>query len=124
MNRWLFAVLAALILLAPSIPHAEARDWTAAEKGLGVAALTLHMIDLGQTRHIAKSGGVFHELNPVIGRHPSVGRVNGYFLASGLLIASLAHFVPEYRKELLMLYVGVQAANTARNFSIGLRVSF
>lgn len=124
MNRVVAVVVTLWLLLVCCIPLAQAKEWTGEEKGWATAAAALHVIDWGQTRHIAKSNGEFYEVNPVIGRHPSSGRVNGYFIASGLVIAGLAHFIPEYRRELLMLYVGVQTVNTARNFHIGLRVSF
>ena len=118
-------IAAGLISLAATTAHAdEIRPWTTTEKTLGVAALVLHTIDWRQTSYIAKNPHRFHETNPLIGRYPSTGRVNGYFLASGLVIAGLAHYFPEWRPILLGVYVGGQIANTHRNYQLGLRVSF
>lgn len=121
-------VLAVILLLgigscAAAADHQWDRQWDNKEVALGVTALALHVIDWKQTQMIVKTPG-YYEQNLLLGKHPSMSAVNTHFLISGLLVAGLAHFVPEYRKEILSVYVVVQTVNTVRNYSIGLRVKF
>lgn len=111
------------ILLGLSL-SANARDWTADERSWAIAAAAIGATDYMQTRYIARHPDRFHEINPLMPRHPSLGDVNRHFLVSALVIGSIAHFVPEYRKPALQVYVAIGSVNVARNFHIGLGLSF
>lgn len=99
-------------------------EWTPTQIKMGAAALALHTVDWGQTRHIAKNPDHFRELNPILGEHPSLGQVNRHFIISGLLVAGLAHYLPQYRSNILKIYIGIQTINTIRNYHIGLKMDF
>lgn len=120
----IIVILLCLSWFAMNQANAQSLEWTNTQKGLAVAAVMLHTIDWGQTRHIASNLHKWRELNPVIGPAPSRGRVNGYFLLTGVTIGLMAHFMPRFRTTLLSVYVGGQVLNTARNFSLGLKMSF
>ena len=80
-------------------------------------ALTVSLIiDWLQTRYIAKNPKIWSEINVYLGVHPSVGRVNVYFL-----ICILAGwFVPWW------LQAGVLALETyitIRNYKLGIKIA-
>lgn len=104
--------------------HAQ-DPWDTTDKVLASVALTATVIDWGQTRYIAKNPQQFHENNPILGEHPSVGKVNTYFVGAIVAGAVVAHYLPsEYRKYFLggvsVLEIGV----AAHNKHIGIKVSF
>jgi len=66
--------------------------------------------DMLTTLDIAKHPNLVEE-NPLMGQHPSDGKVLGYFAATGVL-----HYL--VTRELVRLEVGM----VAHNYSIGLRV--
>lgn len=79
--------------------------------------------DWGQTLNIAQHGDRLHEMNPLLGLHPSTGSVNTYFglaslgnLAAGALPTTPRHIV---RGGLLAL----ELANVLRNRSLGIGMS-
>lgn len=124
-NRIVSTAAAAVLALGLSHQaHAEGREWTNSQLAWGAAGLALTAIDWGQTRNISRNPDRFKELNPLVGEHPSLGQVNRHFIVSAALIGLAAHYLPEYRDVILKMHVGLQVANTARNFSIGLRVEF
>ena len=116
-------IIALFTLLLLTAAPAAADNWTPAEKRWAAAAATLHLIDWGQTRYIARSDR-FYERNPILGRHPSSGRVDRYFLATAIGVGLAAHYMPRYRGAILKTYVVVQGLNVARNFRIGVRIEF
>ena len=87
--------------------------------------LALHGLDWAQTRQIAKSPHeTVSETNPILGRHPSVGRVNNYFLATGLGHYGLSKILPPDLAKLFQYgTIGLEAATTGRNklkYNLGL----
>lgn len=115
---------AALLALALLAMPAHAHDWTAPEKGWAAAWLATRAVDWAQTRHIARNPDRFRELNPLIGRHPSLGEVNRHFIVSTALMFAAAHYLPQYRTRLLQVYVVVGAGYVVHNIGIGVRFQF
>lgn len=103
---------------------ASAREWTGQQRAWAAAALGLSLVDWGQTRHIARHPEKYRELNPLLGKHPSLGDVNRHRIVTTGLLMAAAHWLPEHRDLILKVWVGVQVANTARNFTVGLKVDF
>jgi hypothetical protein len=123
MKKILLILLAVMTLHIPAQSHAT--EWSTTQKGLLVTALTLHTVDWGQTRTISLNPNKYYETNPILGRHPSTDRVNVYFAATALIIPTLAHLIPDWRSEILMLWVGVEATVTSRNkFVLGIKTSW
>jgi hypothetical protein len=82
--------------------------------------------DWGQTRYIASHPAEYHEqFNPLIYGHPSMGKVNAYFLANlafhnGIMIALPKKYRPYYA-------AGVTAVEThfvISNNQIGIKIDF
>lgn len=117
-------ILAALLLSFCAVASATDRSWSDSQIRWAAGAAVLHAIDWGQTRDIARQPDSYHERNPILGPHPTLGDVNRHFIVFGAVTAALVHFLPQYRDTLLKVYVGYQMVNTTRNFSIGLRLNF
>ncbi len=97
--------------------------WSAQHKALASTAGALLAADWLQTRQIAKHPDKFHEYNPVLGEHPSQGKVNLYFLAAAGGLMLLADFLPaEYRTGLLYGVIVVQAAAVTNNLQEGISI--
>lgn len=116
------ALALAILLIAWPV---SARDWTGEELGWGAAAAAaVRLADWAQTRNITRNPDRFREVNPIIGEHPSKGRVDGAFVIGSALLFGLAHYLPEYRKQILQWFVVLGGGVVARNASIGVRMSF
>ncbi|CAB4134760.1 hypothetical protein UFOVP274_58 [uncultured Caudovirales phage] len=75
------------------VGNAFAEEWTDQEKAALVVSSALLVMDWNQTRRIAtekipretwhgREFARWEERNPIIGTHPSIGRVNNYFAAA------------------------------------------
>lgn len=85
----------------------------------------VHVLDWGQTLEIARHPQDFYECNPLIGRHPSVGRVNTFMLASTVVHPLVSYALPKpYRTWWQMVTISVTTGLVANNYNIGLRVRF
>jgi hypothetical protein len=116
--------LVALVLALAALHEAAAREWTAEERALGAAALALHLADWSQTLRIGEPDNGVHERNPILGPHPLRSEVNVYFAGTTLLMALLAHALPEIRRPLLYGYIAVGAVAVGNNLALGVRVGF
>ena len=115
------ALMLAILLIAWPV---SARDWTGEDIGWGAAAAAVRLADWAQTRNIVRNPDRFREANPIIGEHPSRGRVDGSFVLGSALLFGLAHYLPEYRKSILQWFVVLGGAAVARNARIGVRMRF
>lgn len=115
-----------LILLLPATLQAEERVWSKTEVSLLVAYQAARFVDWRQTLNIAKQRNpdgshVWYEANPLLGRHPSVGRVNTHYAISAIGVTALAHYLPNrYRKPFLTGAVVFEVAIVARNYNLGI----
>ncbi len=115
-------IILLIIFLCPSIVHAE---WSGSDTAREVVWQGLHVADWGQTLEIARNPVDYHEVNPVIGKHPSVRRVNLYMLSSAVVHAGVSYVLPEKVKVYWQyLSIGISAGCVARNYNIGLGVKF
>ncbi len=86
---------------------------------------TLHLIDLGQTLNIAKDPKHYHEINPILGKHPKVGDVYAVFIFSAFAHPVVSYLLPNpYRKAFQYVTIGMTGMAVINNFSIGLRLDF
>jgi hypothetical protein len=114
----------ALLLAASLVGSAVAQDRPLIDR-TEAAYLTLLAIDWSQTRYIAKNPDRFREINPLLGEHPSLGKVNNYFVASALVNIAAVHYLPErYRKPFQYLTIGFEATTVAHNYSIGIKLDW
>lgn len=106
-------------------------DWNTSQKMIGGAALAATFIDYGQTRWIAihcndrERVNCYGEINPLLGRHPSVGRVNTYFaIVPALEFVIADNLSSEKRTVFLSAIAGLEIGITAHNAHVGYRISF
>lgn len=115
-------VLMILFLALTSPAHAE---WTKTDTAFQAGYLILHVIDWGMTRDIAKNPDKFHELNPLIGRHPSVEWVDTYMALSLVGHTVVSYVLPsKYRRWWQITTIGFKGGLVINSFSIGLKVNF
>lgn len=113
-----------LILLLLFVPSLAFAQWTNEERAWLAASSAALAADWAQTRYIAQHPQQFHELNPVLGLHPSVGRVNNYFL--GALVGNylVADYLSGQRRNWLVGVTVLEGVVVARNMGLGVRMSF
>jgi hypothetical protein len=112
-----------VVVLTPAISSSAELDKT----GLLLEGVwqTLHIADWGQTLDVARNPYDYHEINPIMGRHPSVGNVNIYMGMSALVHAGISYALPKkYRTYWQSISIVVTGALVVHNNSIGLEVRF
>ena len=102
MKPWMIYLAWGLILTV-GVEWAKAADpWSTADKTLAVTAAVAMAADWRQTQQIVEQPNRYHELNPILGAHPTMGAVNRHFALNAALIASGAHYLPSpWRKAYL-----------------------
>ena len=110
-------------LLLVFIFSAQAEPWTTEQKVLSATYLTAHVIDWGQTRSMVINGG-YGDNNPILGKHPSMAKVNTYFLVVPIIGYYALDAFPKNRTGILGFLNAVEILQVAHNYRIGVRVSF
>ncbi len=96
--------------------------WTRTDTALEVTAMGVTAIDEQQTEFIARHGDRFYEMNPLLGAHPNVGAVQGYF-ALALLHPVLACLLsPPLRRSLQIGTIAVEGITVLGNDKTGIRM--
>jgi hypothetical protein len=110
------------LMLTSSVPARV--SWSRTDLALAGAFTAALLIDAGQTRGLAREGWVgFHEGNPLLGRTPSVGRINAYTAAAGFAVLGAAALVPpRARRVLLVAAAAVQAVTVSRSAAKGIPI--
>ena len=99
----------------------QASAWTETDTARQVAYSALHVADWMQTRQIARQPDRFHETNPILGRHPSLGRVDAYMAGTLVLHAAVAYALPSpWRSWWQHVGIAVETGAAAGNAAIGL----
>jgi len=101
---------------------AESKPWTEQEKLLGTVALALHATDVAQTTYGLRQG--YHEMNPLLGRHPHEDKLAGFFVLSSLATYYFLDTHPEHRKVSLYAIIGFKSILVGRHMEMGLKVRF
>lgn len=116
--------LAAYAVLLTCATAQAADPWTDEQKAMGYALVVATVVDWAQTRYISDHP-IFHETNPILGKHPSIGRVNNYFAASLLGGALVMDALPtEYRTMALKAGLVLEVLVVSNNARIGVGVKF
>ena len=85
----------------------------------------LTVADWSQTRYIARHPGQYYEINPIIGKHPSVDKVDRHFVASLILKNGVFFALPEkYRFYWAGANIAIGTAVVLHNNSIGVQMRF
>lgn len=120
----LMAILLCSILLS-GCASTFAEKWSTGDTIREVTYGTLHVVDWGQTRYIAKHPDKYEERNPLIGRHPSTGRVDIYMGSTLLLHPVISGYLkPEYRRWWQYITIGIEGGAVVNNASIGVKIGF
>jgi hypothetical protein len=104
-------IILIVILLCSSCAHIDIspRPWTKDEKMLGAIYIGLHGANAYTTERHQDSPDRYHEVNPALGKHPSDRDIAVYFSVTGIIGLTAAHFMPKYRKAILIGYSGLNA---------------
>lgn len=114
------AVILLFCLLLPACATSFGEKWSSSDTARQLAANALLTTDWGQTLYVADHPGKFYETNPIIGRHPSRGRVNRYFAAANILHPLIsASLKPEAREYWQYITIGLESGVVAHNINIG-----
>ena len=115
-------LLAAASLAALTAVANAGDPWSEVQQASGIALGTLLVVDYLQTRQIAKQPEVYHELNPVLGKHPSISTVNTYFAGVAILgYLTLDALPSDMRSWALGAGIVLELTVTADNNTIGLK---
>lgn len=118
-----FGLLTCLILV--SLVAGCGGRWTQADSAREAAYLALHVVDWGQTLDIADHPEKWHERNPVLGDHPSRGRVNVWFAGTALLHPVISYVLPKpYREAWQYGTIGVEVWCVGGNAKLGVGMGF
>ena len=108
----------------PLLQDAQAAAWDTEQKAMGAVLATVTAVDFMQTRFIA-ANPEFYERNPILGKHPSIGRVNNYFALSYLIGFLVLDALPsEYRTAALKAGIVLETIVVGHNMSIGVGLRF
>ncbi len=121
------AYVLALLLLVACPAHAD--EWTTADTAREVTYLALHVVDWGQTLEVSNHPEKYHEHNVILGKHPSRGEVNAYFIATGLLHPVVSYGLRKYTPDGWVqawqyVTIGIEVGATANNFKLGIGFGF
>lgn len=104
---------------------AAADSWSKQDMALQATYTALHIIDWGQTRYIAKNPKTFFERNAILGKHPTVDKVDMYFAGTLIAHALVTHFLPDkYRPWWQLATISMEGYCVNHNFKAGVRVAF
>jgi len=115
-------------LLFFNVQAAQAADpWKTGDKVIYGIYLSALAVDYSQTSYFLEKTN-YEESNPLLGKHPSQGQVNFYFISAAIIPAILAHFIPgKYRTPALGLLALLEIRPVLHNAitpGIGFRLPF
>lgn len=85
---------------------------------------TLHAVDYGQTRYAMKRPTEFKELNPLLGDHPSEGRLNLFTLVTGIGHILITDYAGKYRSLFQNITIGFKVVCVANNFYVRAKIKW
>jgi hypothetical protein len=130
--------LLSLPLLFACVPPCHADDWSSSDSYRQAALTALLVADWAQTRWAIKHNEnlrycgynaepcrFYKEQNPLLGEHPTIGKVNNLIGASILGHAAIAYMLPRgWREGWTNVWIGVEASAVYYNRSVGLKMAF
>jgi hypothetical protein len=89
-----------------------------------ILALSLWTADYYQTSDIRRHPPC-EETNPILGKHPSQGKINRYFAAGALMIPALHYTLPgKWGQMYTYAIIGAEGKTVFDNAKIGLKIRF
>jgi hypothetical protein len=120
------AIILTVLMLIFTSAQADMSDWTNEQKGWYAAGVIFIVTDWATTRDLSRRYHEgYHEVNPILGRQPSTRQVDQYFALSLLTHYLIADHLSSKNRTIYLKVVTVgQAAVTAHNLNIGLKIKF
>ncbi|MFA6903332.1 MAG: hypothetical protein WC236_09640 [Gallionellaceae bacterium] len=104
---------------------ATADDWTRLDAEREVVYLIVDAMDWAQTRNIARNPDRWYETNAILGDHPSVDKVDAYFVGMALAHCAIAAALPaDYRAAFQYATIGIEVGYVHRNLQLGIGIKF
>ena len=117
--------LLVLLFICLMVIPVNASDWNKTDTAFQIVYTTLHFIDWWQTLDIARNPDKWSETNPILGDHPSVGRVNAYFTLTLIGHTAISYILPkDYRRIWQVVWIGIEAGYVVHNYRAGIRIRF
>ena len=119
MSKWMITGL----LFCVSVATAEPMSRT--DNAWEIAYQVMQVVDWSQTRTIAQHPDRFMEYNPLIGRHPSIGRVDTW-----MAVGMVSHYVVSrslnrrWRRTFQVYTTVAEIAVAGNNRRVGIWLSF
>jgi hypothetical protein len=102
----------------------DVKKWTAMDTSLEITYGAFHVMDWTQTLHLSRNPNGLHELNTIMGRNPSEGRVNSYFAMTLAGHAAVAYMLPKpWRTIWQSVWIGIEYDVVRQNREAGLGIS-
>lgn len=128
--------IAALLVWSSGAYAAE--DWTREDTYRQIALTSLLVIDWAQSRWAIKKNEetnycafgshpctLYQEDNPLLGQHPSIGKLNNLVGASIVGHAAITYILPRgWREGWQYVWIGVEAGAVYNNHSLGIKLKF
>ena len=100
-------------------------EWTDSQVTKAGALAVLTTADWAQTRNIARHPTRWHEANPLMGKHPSMGTVDRHFVGSMVAGALVLNALPtRYRDWALNAGLVIEAGCVGNNLRLGIGIKF
>ncbi len=118
-------ILMLLFIAGPGYGWKFAEDWSTQDTVLQGAFTIVTIIDWGQTRHIATHPDEFYETNKFLGKHPSLKKINIYFIGYIMGNSGISTILwGSYRTIWQSFYFGMETNAIFKNYSIGIKTKF
>ncbi len=128
--RLLVVLFLVLAFHLPACAGKHHQPWSSQDLFLGSVGVVVHGADWGTTRQMPLSdyeinGKKYWEINPLMGRHPTVQEVDAYMAVSLFTKIFVTDFLdPKYRPWWQGLWIAVGVVCVKNNIDQGLRVEF
>jgi hypothetical protein len=101
-------------------------DWSRGDTYRQVSFTGLVVIDWAQTRwSVIDRPEQYHEGNPILGKHPSAGRLAAYEVAVIVGHAAISYMLPaKYRAYWQYGWIGIETGVVLRSYHMGIKMEF
>ena len=127
MKRILASLILSVALTANAgiaTPFGPHDDWTDEDTAFQAAQTAMLYMDYRQTRQIYLYPDL-HELNPILGPHPSAIAIRNHFISIGLLDAGIAYVLPSpWRRRFQLSGIVFEGWVVHHNAMLGLQIPF
>ena len=118
------SILVVLLLLTPSIAHADYKDWSQERKNIFIAYNIISTIDYLQTASaLSDPCECYQEANPFLGKYPNNAELLALNMATSYIMYRWMDD-PTQSIKLAKFTTALRLGVVAQNHSIGVRIDF